>query len=562
MSLHNLTDNEIDNNEFIVIIVVTLISLCLLIINTRINSFNVNGIYNGWWEDLKKTSHKKIVIPPYCENYTFRKKKQSTFSNVARSIPGISNTVKPEKDFFESDLYYFDSKLFPQHDFTPVLCFVNSESGGNQGKLVMSCLKTLLNPIQIFDLKKKNADPYKALLKFRCFLPNLRILVCGGDGTVSWILSIIDKIKEDTTLDFFHRPPVAVLPLGTGNDLSRCLGWGSTTYANITDIKNILDDISWRCNIEVLDRWILSLTNGNDDTKEQKKTFVFQNYFGIGVDAEVVSKFHENREREKNKRSSSQIRNIILYGLFGAQEIMARHHADIHKVIELLDNEGRVIPIPEGAEGLIFSNISSFAGGSQLWYDELQCQNISKDGQGEVGDEDSISSPRLMREDNDNDDFHDVFSRSSGSLSPWSSASSQDGLLEVVAVTGALHLAQIKAGIASSIKLAQSSSFEIRLSKSLPIEFDGEPMRTQSNASVLTISKGKSAVMLRRSLNVKDDACRSAESDEVFMECLDFAVQKNYLTSQNQDELIEEYSKRLERRSQRKNKVLQWDINE
>ena len=73
------------------------------------------------------------------------------------------------------------------------------------------------------------------------------ILVGGGDGSVSWILSELDKVKN-----LNYRPPVVILPLGTGNDLSRALGWGPG-YSGERLCK-ILENICTAGTVN-LDRW-------------------------------------------------------------------------------------------------------------------------------------------------------------------------------------------------------------------------------------------------------------------------------------------------------------------
>ncbi|XP_064455539.1 diacylglycerol kinase eta-like [Ornithodoros turicata] len=134
---------------------------------------------------------------------------------------------------------------------TPLLVFVNSKSGDNQGVRFIRRFKQLLNPAQVFDLM--NGGPGLGLRMFRGFSP-LRVLVCAGDGSVSWVLSEMDRLR------LHGQCQTGVLPLGTGNDLARVLGWGSVCDDD-AQLPQLLDKYG-RASARLLDRWSIMTYEG------------------------------------------------------------------------------------------------------------------------------------------------------------------------------------------------------------------------------------------------------------------------------------------------------------
>jgi Diacylglycerol kinase catalytic domain len=54
-------------------------------------------------------------------------------------------------------------------------------------------------------------------------LRNVRLVICGGDGSVAWVVCELEKQGMAGIV------PLAIMPVGTGNDLSNFMGWGRTT---------------------------------------------------------------------------------------------------------------------------------------------------------------------------------------------------------------------------------------------------------------------------------------------------------------------------------------------
>ncbi|XP_064417887.1 diacylglycerol kinase iota [Latimeria chalumnae] len=393
-------------------------------------------------------AHAAVVIPP---TWVIKvKKPQNSFKCSNRRKKRTSFKRKASKKGAEQESKWrpFAIKPISSPLMKPLLVFVNPKSGGNQGTKVLQTFMWYLNPRQVFDLSKEG--PKEALELYRK-VPNLRILACGGDGTVGWILSVLDELQLSP------QPPVAVLPLGTGNDLARTLNWGGGyTDEPVSKILCHVED----GNIVQLDRWNLRVERNPEFPQEESEDgshrlplSVFNNYFSLGFDAHVTLEFHESREANPEK-FNSRFRNKMFYAGAAFSDFLQRSSRDLAKHVKVVCDGSDLTPKIQELkfQCIVFLNIPRYCAGTMPW--------------GNPGEHRDFEPQR-----------HD------------------DGYIEVIGFTMA-SLAALQVG-GHGERLHQCREVTLTTYKTIPMQVDGEPCRLAP--SVVRISLRNQANMVQKS---------------------------------------------------------------
>eukprot|EP00727_Mastigamoeba_balamuthi_P009712 m51a1_g5363 putative diacylglycerol kinase gamma (476) ;mRNA; f:504635-506971 len=312
----------------------------------------------------------------------------------------------------------------------PLVVLVNLNSGARQGQALVTRLRSKLNPLQVFDLER---GPGPALEWVRARGSAFRVLVCGGDGTAIWVLQALRAAGLD--------PPVATLPLGTGNDLSRALGWGGGYTGG--SLRRVLAAVA-RAAPERIDLWRLAERREGSEGGEQQEQqrCLFSNYFSVGIDASVALRFHRKRERDK-EAFDNRVGNKVAYVVCGVEDFFSRARP-LHPGAAL-EVDGRQVDL-RGLQGVSLVNIRSAHAGKNLW-----------------------GTP--------------------GPKSHWAPSDHSDGLIEVAAIETYMTL---------PVRLAQGREVRFTLSGAgqFPAQYDGEPFVLETPVQ-LSITRAWQAAVLR-----------------------------------------------------------------
>jgi len=245
----------------------------------------------------------------------------------------------------------------------PIVVFVNKKSGGQKGERIFEEFLKELPKEHVYSLTEGGLDPgIEFCYSHETVLVNgnpekARIIVAGGDGTIGWVVSGIDKHEyPDKSLT-----PLAHLPLGTGNDMARSTGWGGGYDGGAT--KQVISQVRSAKPMR-LDRWRMHVQGKNGTVDGEKKDLMIYNYFSIGEDAHIAYVFHHMREKNP-KKFTSRTRNKYHYVVASLRSSFAGNPSLAKTTKVTADDES--LRFANSVKTIVGLNIQSYMAGSDIW---------------------------------------------------------------------------------------------------------------------------------------------------------------------------------------------------
>ncbi len=227
------------------------------------------------------------------------------------------------------------------------LFFINPKSGAGAGEKLAQEIERFQLPGAV-SRQVIFTDPARLETQvFSCATGKDLVVICGGDGTINRVISCLSQMDP--------APAIALIPLGTGNDLARATGWYfSWEKMGLHGLYHAIK----MAKASFLDVWELSVTSGTGS-----KSWTFCAYAGIGCDGGVCRDFARMEKRLKNLPVPARARRFfyIIPGL----RMLFTGIAGRNRFCFQPESSGSKPPYRrEKAVQLLFLNISSYAGGA------------------------------------------------------------------------------------------------------------------------------------------------------------------------------------------------------
>ncbi|XP_046959945.1 diacylglycerol kinase epsilon [Vanessa cardui] len=381
---------------------------------------NIKKYFCSWCQRTKLTQENILCDTEECDFLKYRDIIIPPTS--VRIEKGKIISIKPQSD----------------NDWEPLIIFANRKSGSNRSDEVLSIFRGLLNPLQIIDISLMGPEQVIRWLPERC-----KILVAGGDGTVAWVLNTLYSAPH-------IKASVGILPMGTGNDLARALGWGPGC-SNL-NAHSIISSLK-QAKIQILDRWKITIRpkRGRLGRLRPERVLFAYNYASVGVDAQVALDFHRARSQFLYRYASRYL-NYLAYALLGVGRALDDGGCgglERRMRVRVGPHAARALALPP-LQALVVLNIPSWGAGVDLW---------------SLGSEDDVGEQYV-----------------------------DDGKVEVVGVSSSFHIARLQCGLAEPYRFTQTSHVQIELEGSCAMQVDGEPWM-QGSATIFVEPAGQSTML-------------------------------------------------------------------